>query len=165
MEEGRFQPVAIRNRDIPLLAGILCIMQDICMVERRREWQHERLTNMTPHLTGMPGGGGIPKGLEDAFAVISELEEDQAKKCREYSDMLKKAEKILNGITNGGMRTFVEMKYVYDIADSDIRKELNMTRRGFDRAKKCVEEAPNMAAVKWQDKYVVMKKGYAAKKN
>ena len=164
MDEGRFQPVTIRNRDIPLLANVLCVMQEIRMVEERRQWQHDRLTNITPHLTGMPGGGGLPKGLEEAFAAISELEEDQAKECVKYAETLKKAQAILNGITNQAMRTFVKMKYVFEIPDTEIRKELNMTRRGFDRARKCVEDAPNMAAVRWQDKYIVAKKGYAAKK-
>lgn len=165
MDEGRFQPVMIRNRDIPLLAKVLCIMQEIRMVEERRAWQRERLTNITPQLTGMPGGGGLPKGMEEAFAVLSELEEDQAKQCREYAEALKKAQKILNGIESENMRTFVEMKYVFDTPDTEIRRELNMTRRGFEQARKCVEEAPDMHHVRWQEKYVVAKKGYAAKKN
>ena len=164
MEGERFQPVAIRNRDIPLLAEVLCIMQDVCMVEKMREWQRERLTNITPHLTGMPGGGGLPKGYEEAFALLSELDEDHAKKCREYGEKLRKAQDIINGITNTTMRTFVMMKYMFETPDTEIRKELNMTRRGFDRARKCVEEAPNMAAVKWQDRYIIANKGYAAKK-
>lgn len=162
--EERFQPVTIRNRDIPLLANILCVMQDVCMVEKQREWQRERLTNITPHITGMPGGGGLPKGLEEAFAAISELEESQAQECLKYARSLKKAQEILNGIGSESMRTFVKMKYVFSIADTDIRRELNMTRRGFEQARKCVEEAPDMASVKWQEKYVVAKKGYAAKK-
>ena len=63
MEEGRFQPVVIRNRDIPVLADVLAIMQDVRMTEEQKAWQRDRLTNITPHLTGMPGGGGLPKGL------------------------------------------------------------------------------------------------------
>ena len=164
MEEGRFQPVTIRNRDIPLLADVLPIMQDVRMTEEQRAWQRDRLTNITPHLTGMPGGGGLPKGMEEAFAILSELEEDHAKKCVEYGRKLKKAQDILNGIENHTMRTFVMMKYVFESPDTEIRRELNMTRRGFDRARKCVEDAPDMASVRWQDKYIVAKKGYAAKK-
>lgn len=131
----------------------------------QKEWQRDRLTNITPHLTGMPGGGGLPKGMEDAFAAISELEEKQAKKCVEYAAILNRAQDILNGIENRSMRTFVMMKYMFETPDAEIRKELNMTRRGFDRARKCVEEAPDMASVKWQEKYIVAKKGYAAKKD
>ncbi len=164
MEEGRFQPVTIRNRDIPILSDVLCIMQEVRMAEERSAWQRDRLENITPHLTGMPGGGGLPKGMDEAFAAISELEETQAQECVKYAKTLKKAQEILNGIANQTMRTFVKMKYVFETPDTEIRKELNMTRRGFDRARKCVEDAPNMAAVRWQDKYIVAKKGYAAKK-
>ena len=163
MQEGRFQPTVIHNKDIPLLAEVLCIMQDLRMTEQQREWQHDRLTNITPHLTGMPGGGGLPKGLDEAFAVISELEEKQAAKCREYADQLQKAQKILNSIASRSLRTFVMMKYMFETPDTEIRRELNMTRRGFDQARKCVEDAPNMASVRWQEKYVVAKKGYAGK--
>ena len=164
MEEGRFQPVVIRNRDIPVLADVLPIMQDVRMTEIQKAWQRDRLTNITPHLTGMPGGGGLPKGLEEAFAILSELEEDHAKRCVEYGKALKKAQDILNSIQNRTMRTFVMMKYLFETPDAEIRRELNMTRRGFDRARKCVEDAPDMARVRWQDKYIVAKKGYAAKK-
>ena len=164
MEEGRFQPVVIRNRDIPVLADVLPIMQDVRMTEIQKAWQRDRLTNITPHLTGMPGGGGLPKGLEEAFAILSELEEDHAKRCVEYGKALKKAQDILNSIQNRTMRTFVMMKYLFETPDAEIRRELNMTRRGFDRARKCVEDAPDMASVRWQDKYIVAKKGYAAKK-
>lgn len=164
MEEKGFQPAVIRNRDIPLLAEVLCVMQDIRMVEERRKWQRDRMTNITPRLTGMPGGGGMPKGYEEAFAILSELDEDQAKQCVEYGKILKKAQEILNGIQSISMRTFVKMKYVFNSPDVEIRKELNMTRRGFDRARKCVEEAPDMASVRWQEKYIIANKGYAAKK-
>ena len=47
------------------------------------------------------------------------------------------------------------MRYVMQISDAEIRRELNMSRRGFERAKKCVETAPSMAAVKWQERYIV----------
>lgn len=164
MEEVRFHPVTIRNRDIPLLASVIRLMQDVRMTEQMRQWQRERLTNISPHLTGMPGGGGLPKGLEDAFAAISELEAEQARRCLEYAERMKKAERIINGIASEDMRTFVKMKYVFDIPDAEIRRELNMTRRGFDMARKCVEDAPDMAAVRWQEKYIVAKKGYAARK-
>lgn len=57
------------------------------------------------------------------------------------------------------MRTFVMMKYVMDVPDVKIRQELNMTWRGFDRARRAVEDAPSMAAVKWQERYIVVQKG------
>lgn len=110
---------------------------------------------ISQHLTGMPGGGGSPRGLEEAFARLSEIDDEHADKCKMYVKRLKKAQKILNNIENINMRTFVLMRYVIGASDMDIRKELNMTRRGFDRARKCIESAPNMSSVKWHDQYII----------
>lgn len=145
---------AVRNRDIPLLTDVLCIMQEVVMIESRMGWQRERMTSMNQRITGMPGSGGLPKGLEEAFAILSELEENQEKKCLEYSERLKEAQAILDGIENTQMKTFVEMKYIINASDQEIRKELNLSRRFFDEARKRIEEAPNMRSVRWPEKYV-----------
>ena len=152
--DGR--PVEIRNKDIPLLADIFCIMQDIKQLEQRREWQQDRMFNITQHLTGMPGGGS-PRGLDEAFALLSEIDDEHKQRCKEYTRQLRKAQKILNNIESSSMRTFVVMKYVMDVSDSEIRRELNMTKHGFYRARKCVEEASCMAAVKWQERYILVR--------
>lgn len=152
------EPVKVKNKDIPLLANIFNIMQDIRQIEERREWQAGRLYNITQHLTGMPGGG-TPKGLDEAFALLSEIDDEHKQRCKDYTRQLRKAQKILNGIESHTMRTFVTMKYVMNVPDTEIRKELNMTRRGFDRARNCVEMAPCMAAVKWQERYILVKDG------
>ena len=156
-EQREFSPTVIRNRDIPLLAEILYIMQEIRLIEEQRDWQHDRLTHITQHLTGMPGGGGQVHGYEDAFAKLSELDEQHEDQCKAYAAELKTAQGILNGIRSRAMRVFVLMKYVFDVTDTEIREELNMTRRGFEKAKRAVEDAPDMKHVKWQDKYVVLK--------
>lgn len=145
----------IRNRDIPLLADVLCIMQEICQIERQRDWQRDRMLNITQHLTGMPGGGGQPKGLDEAFAMLSELDEEHEQRCKDYVRQLRAAQKILNGIVSRSMRTFVVMKYIMDVPDSEIRQELNMTRTGFNRARRCVENAKRMSDVKWQERYIL----------
>lgn len=155
--EKEFRPVMIRNRDIPLLADVLPIMQEICQIERRRDWQRDRMTNITQHLSGMPGGGGEPKGLDEAFALLSELDEEHEQRCKEYVRQLRAAQRILNGIESRSMRTFVIMKYIMDVPDTDIRDELNMTRTGFNRARRCVESAECMAAVKWRERYILAK--------
>lgn len=154
-KEKEIKPVVIRNRDIPLLADVLCIMQEICRIEQRRDWQRDRMFSITQHISGMPGGGGKPKGFEEAFAILSELDEEHEQRCKEYVRQLKTAQRILNGIESRNMRTFVMMKYIMNIPDTEIRDELNMTRRGFDRARKCVEEAECMAAVKWRERYIL----------
>lgn len=151
------RPVMIRNRDIPLLADVLPIMQEVCQIERQRDWQHDRMANITQHLTGMPGGSRIPKGLDEAFAMLSEIDEQHEEKCKDYVRQLKAAQKILNDIESQSMRAFVLMKYVMDISDVDIRQELNLTRRGFERARRSVEEAESMSAVKWHERYILTK--------
>lgn len=156
--EKEQRPVEVRNRDIPLLSEILYIMQMVRQIEERRDWQRDRMTNITQHLSGMPGGGGLPKGLDDAFALLSEIDEEHEALCKEYVRQLKMAQKILNGIESRTMRTFVVMKYVMDVPDVKIRQELNMTWRGFDRARRAVEEATCMAAVKWHERYIVVQK-------
>lgn len=157
--EREQRPIEVRNRDIPLLSEILYIMQDICQIEYRRDWQHDRMYNITQHLTGMPGVGGLPNGLDEAFALLSEIDEEHEARCKEYVRQLRKAQNILNGIESRTMRTFVVMKYIMNVPDVNIRDELNMTRRGFDRARRAVEEAPSMEAVKWQERYIVVQKG------
>ncbi|MBP3690898.1 MAG: hypothetical protein J6I74_06190, partial [Schwartzia sp.] len=108
------------------------------------------------HLTGTPGGSGMPKGLDEAFALLSEIDDEHKQRCKSYVRQLRKAQKILNGIESHTMRVFVVMKYVMDAPDTEIRKELNMTRRGFERARDSVENAPCMEAVKWQERYILV---------
>jgi len=153
--EKEVKPVVIRNRDIPLLSDVFYIMQEICQIEQRRDWQRDRMLNITQHLSGMPGGGGVPKGLDEAFSLLSELDEEHEQRCKDYVRQLKTAQKILNGIESQSMRTFVIMKYVMNVPDSQIRHELNMTRTGFNRARRCIESAERMATVVWRERYVL----------
>ncbi len=155
MTETLNEREAIANKDIALLTQIHSIMAQVTYIEQQRIWQQSRMGFISQHLTGMPGGGGTPKGLDEAFARLSEIDDEHAKRCKVYVRQLKKAQKILNDIDNITMRTFVLMRYVFRASDSDIRRELNMTRRGFERARKCVEEAHTMAAVKWRDRFII----------
>ena len=148
-------PGEIRNKDIPLLSSTLSIMKSIEMIEQRREWQKSRMFNITQHLTGMPGSHSV-HGLDDAFAVLSEMDVEHQRLCKEYVTKLRKIQKVLNSIESQTMRTFVTMKYVMNISDAEIRKELNMTRRGFNRAKSSIESASRMNTVKWQERYILV---------
>lgn len=148
----------VNNADIPLLADVLCIMQDVCQIEQRREWQQERMHNITQHLTGTVHGGGAKKGLDEAIALLSELDEEHEKLCIDYIRLLKEAQRILDGIESRSMRTFVMMKYVMHLPDKEIRKELNMTRWRFNMARNSVETAWCMADVKWKEYYVAAEK-------
>lgn len=146
---------SIRNRDIPLLQNVYAMMQKIVSLEHRRMWQRERMNNITQHLTGMPGGGGTPKGIDEAFAAISELEEEHKNLVKQYARELKRAERIINAIESGSMRAFVSMMYLDNIPGNEVRQKLNLTRWGFERAKEAIEQAEDMAHVAWHERYIL----------
>ena len=151
------KPVKIRNQDIPLLREVLSAMQSVCQAEQLREWQRGRMLKITASLSGMPGGGER-KGFDDALSTLEDLGNDQIRACKEYSQSLRQAQRVLNEIENRNMRAFVMMKYIMGVSDTEIRRELGMTRRGFDRAIHAVQDAPDMASVKWQEKYILEQK-------
>ena len=151
------RPVKINNRDIPVLRDVLAVMQSVNRTEQLREWQRARMVKITASLTGMPGGGER-KGLDDAVSLLDELGRDQIRECREYGQHLRRAQHVLNAIESRSMRAFVMMRYVIGVPDAEIRRELGMTRRGFDRAVRAVHDAPDMASVKWQERYILEEK-------
>jgi len=156
---GIEQPRTIRNRDCVLLHRIPCIMQDVCRLETRRQWQKDRMFSITAKLTGMPGGsGGVPTGFDAAYAALSELDEEQSQRVIEYCRELKKAERILNTIPSRSMRTFVVMRYIDDLPGTEIMRELNMSEWGYKRACECIEQAEDMTHVKWRERYILYKK-------
>lgn len=154
-ETREAKTAAVRNRDIPLLCDVLSVMQLVNTSEQRLDWQHDRMMSITQHISGMPGGGALPKGLEDAFAMLEEAGEEHGLQLRKYMHELREAERVLNSIESRTMRAFVVMKYLMNIADAEIRRELNMTEWGFNRARKSIEEAESMADVVWREKYIV----------
>lgn len=154
-EKRAREPVPIKNRDIILLSRVLYTMQDVSATEVKRMWQQDRLWNITQKITGLPGGNGLPKGLDANFAAIGEIEEKYAEECKEYVKELQEAENILNGIPSRTMRTFVTMKYLLDMPDKKIMAELNIKRWRLESMKKSIEQAPNMASVKWQERYML----------
>lgn len=145
----------VRNRDIIVLSKVRYIMQEVCRIEDLRQWEQERAYNITQHLTGMPGGGGVPRGLESLFEKLSELEERHLEKCRQYVATLTEAEAILNGIQSDGMRAFVLLKYVLDFSGKQVMRELNMTDYAYRSARRCVEGARSMRSAAWSEDYVV----------
>ena len=149
----------VKNKDIPLLARVLGIMQDVVSIENRIEWQRERMYSITSHMNGMPGGKGAPTGLDAALAVIDGLEVTYQEKVRSYMRELRNAEKILNAIPSESMRTFVTMMYVDDLPQEFVKKELNLSRRSFERARAAIENAESMAQVVWRERFIVEKQG------
>ena len=148
------KPRIIKNRDIPILDRVLYVMQAVCSLEKRKEWQQDRMYKITQTVSGMPGGGSQPTGFDAAYAALDELNIEHCEKIRTYRRELKEAEKILNGISSLKMRTFVVMLYVDQLPDIAVRRELNMTEYGFNRARDSIEQAESMEAVKWHERYI-----------
>ena len=140
-----------RNRDIPLLSRVLCIMQDIYGLEENREWTRDRLFQTTRYLTGMPGGKGGSRGLEDTIAKISAMDDRHAAMLREYARELETAEQILNSIQSRNMRTFVCMYYIRHCTREEVCAELGMTEWGFRKAKEAIEKAERMEKADWRE--------------
>lgn len=148
------KPTQVWNRDINTLASVLYAMQDILRIEDMQQWQQDRMINISARLEGSSGGSGTAKGLDEAFAKLAELDEDYATMCNTYADTVRAAKEILHRIKSPSMRSFVILKYMRNMPDIKIRKELNMTRRALEQAKECVENATCMAAVEWKERYV-----------
>lgn len=161
MEEIRNQEpkqVTVKNKDIPILANIISVMNLINATEQRRDWQHDRLFNITQHLSGMPHGNSGPTGLDSIFSAISELESEHEAECNQYIHEMRQAQRILNRIESRTMRAFVTMKYVMDIPDTEIMQELNLTKHGFYRARNCIEQAKDMESVVWRERFILEEK-------
>lgn len=143
----------MNNRDIPLLTRIFYIMQDIRSLQHRTDFQSDQLTSTTKRLTGMPGGGGLPHGFDSILAELEEMNREYGIKIEEYIRDLRKAEKILNGIRDENMRTFVRMFYVDQLAQAEVTRELELTDYQFEKARKLIEDAENMRKVDWPERF------------
>lgn len=149
------RPRLVKNRDIIPLSRALAVIQNMRAIEEKRRWQRDRLLNVTHKITGLPGGGGVPHGLEAAFAEISELDDEYAEECRMYIRTLREIEAILSGIESETMLAFVTKKYVFGEPNAAIMRDLDMTRIEFERACDRIEEARDMAHVFWPERYIL----------
>ena len=76
MQNGR----PVRKRDIPILARVLCCIQDARHGEDACAFIEDRLTSITSRLTGMPRGNSSKGGLDEAYAKLEEAGERYAAK-------------------------------------------------------------------------------------
>ena len=111
--------------------------------------------NITQHMTGMPGGKGVPTGFDAALAAIDGINEEHRDRIADYMRELKTAERIVNSIPSRTMRTFVVMMYIDGLPPEKVREELNLSEWGFRRARDSIEQARDMASVVWREKYIV----------
>lgn len=141
----------VKNQDIPLLQEVSFLKADIVSLEQRKKWERERMDHITQRLSATPGGSS--RGMDDTFADIAELEEKHSMLVKQYTRILRRAERILNGIRSREMRSFVTLLYLDNHSDRTVQDMLHMSRWTFENARKAVEDAPNMEAVKWYDRY------------
>lgn len=157
MQAGARETILIKNRDIPILSRVIYAMQDARMIERRIDWQEDQLGNITVNMSGMPRGGSPASGFDATYAALDYLCEQHKEQLSIYMRELKEAEKIINGIKNPKMRTFVRMMYVEELPKAVVRRELNMTEYAFNKAKHAIEQAESMSAVVWRERYITEK--------
>lgn len=129
------EPHTVKNKDILLLQDVPLLKVEIVSLEQRRTWERERMTRITASLSSLPGGG-TKRGMDDVMAALDELERRHADLIRQYTRLIKKAEKILNGIASHQMRTMVTLLYLDNVADSAVQSVLHMSRYAFENAKK-----------------------------
>ena len=151
MAEQR-QAKPVKNKDIQLLQKVNLLKLDVISLEKRAQWERDRLCNISQHLSSA-GGGGTPHGMDEAFAAMSEAEERHRLLAKTYTQEIKKAERIIDSIASNQMRTRVTMRYLDNVADSAVRSVLHMSRWAYDSAKAAIENAECMAQVQWNDRY------------
>ena len=156
MEINEVKSIGVKNKDIPILSHYTFIKRAIEKLEEQIAWEHDRKINISQHITGMPNGKGGVNGLDNTFARIDALEHEHREKVEHYRSYMRRIDRILGSISSPSMRIFVRLKYMENESDVDIRKELNISRRGFDRARQCVEDAPDMESVKWPEKFILI---------
>jgi hypothetical protein len=137
----------VKNADLDAVSRVIYLMQDIRMLEERRDWTRERLHRLTKGLSGMPRGGGGPQGMDDTFAKLSELDDKHREKLRRCTLELTLAEGRINAIPDPRMRTFVTMVYLMHTGKDQVMRELNLTEWGYRQAKEAVENAASMEKV------------------
>ena len=149
-EQRKAKPV--KNKDIQLLQRVNLLKLDVISLEKRVQWERDRLSNISQHLS-TAGGGGRAHGMDEAFAVMSEVEERHRLLVKLYTQEIKKAERVIDSIASNQMRTMVTMLYLDNVADSAVRSVLHMSRWAYEHAKAAIENAACMADVRWNDRY------------
>ena len=146
---GREWP--LNNRDLDPLLKIFYTMENIRSLQRRSEFHEEQMYRITQILTGMPGGGGMHATFDGILGELEELNGMYGDEIAGYVRELKAAERILNGILDERLKTFVRMFYVDGIGQSEVKRELELTEKRFQDVRKAVETADRMAEVRWPE--------------
>lgn len=128
------------RNEIQLLQDILPIMQRIRQLEMQAEWEHDRMTNITAHLSPDKGSGhGNALNMDDIFARIDALQGRHRALMGVYEKKMRRAEAVINGIGNERDRAFAVMVYVEGFAAADVKKELNLSDWDYRQTKQRLE--------------------------
>ncbi len=142
----------VNNKDIESIREIPYIQQQILSMERQCQWERSRARNTTQVFSAVPGGGDSARALEKAAAAMEEIAAEHAATLQRYVREQRRAERIVNGIRSAQMRTMVTMLYRDGLPPSAVQAVLRMSRYAFDAARTQIENAPDMASVKWIDR-------------
>lgn len=138
----------VRNEDIPKLRRVWYIMHDAELLERRMMWQRDRMVRITQQYSDMPHGGA-PKGMDEIFAMLDELESEQRKALEEYAEAFREADRIIRAVPDHELRTFVNMAYLEQASAAQIRRTMRIGEKKLRYMRECVEMAERMADVKF----------------
>ena len=141
-----------RNKDLELLEGIFDTLNETVSLEKRSEWTYDRLYSITRRMTGMPIGGGNAPGMDGTLAEVEELCQIYGDKLKQSLSLLKKAERVLNGIEHQRMRVFVQMFYIDNVPKAEIMREMNMSEYVFNKCRDRIEQAENMRKAVWPER-------------
>lgn len=135
------------NLDIPKLTRVRYVMHDSEELEKQIAWQRERLYNISQRYSGMPHGGA-PKGMDDIFGEIEELEAEQRAKLREYTQVYREADRIISSIHDDELRLFATLAYIKQLPGATIRRIMHINEKKLRYMRECIEMAKCMALVK-----------------
>lgn len=150
--DNRTNEPKIKNKDIALLLELDAIKADAMALEERIRWEKGRMKGITQNLSSVPSGGGTARGMDNTMCKLEELIGEHQACLEQYSKAAKRADRIIAGIGNTRMRSFVKMLYVEKMSQRTVQEVLHLSRWSFESAQRCVEQAERMEDVKWFDR-------------
>lgn len=142
----------VKNKDLVTLSRVKAMEAEIQALEEREAWQRERMQKITATLTGVPGGGGGKRGMDDALSALEELENDHKRLIKSYTRLVRKAEGALCRVQSQEIRAIVRLCYMDGATDRSAWEALGITRYRLESAKRAIESAESLEAVRWADR-------------
>lgn len=154
-EKREARVYTIRNVDALALTQVRIMKQELKITELKRaelRALHRRAVR------ACEGDVSAADAISDVDAVHKKLAENEALYARRIeacAKAIRDAEETLARIENPGMRLFVTLLYERGETHKYVMAKLGLSRRSFEKLRKTVEDAPDMASVVWADKWVL----------